>query len=310
MGEGDEPEGGAEGGEESVEMEVEAELLGERSHLPPDADEALLQTQDDLSLDSDSSLIHRLRLMRDDALTQHLPLSSAFWGGKVYLLTGDPNDAFWLARGYCSMGEWARAEKVLMGPRRVPLQPSATSSGQGKGKDKASVGDLTVHDDGRSFADVFYSPSTSTHPPVPAATVPTAAAKGQVVRMTDQSIACRYLAAQCMVRQGKWTESLALLGDTNPFRPRAASKRVDRDQDRDPGRGEHEASSDGGIKFEASMCHLRGVVHLHHKATDKAKECFLEALSLDVKCYESFEALVGGHMLEPEEGASASISSR
>jgi len=58
---------------------------------------------------------------------------------------------------------------------------------------------------------------------------------------------------------------------------------------------------DGGIKFESSMCYLRGLIHLHNKALDRAKESFLESLALDVKCYESFEALVGGNMLEPEE---------
>lgn len=29
----------------------------------------------------------------------------------------------------------------------------------------------------------------------------------------------------------------------------------------------------------------------------------MEALALDVKCYESFEQLVGGEMLMPEEGS-------
>ena len=50
------------------------------------------------------------------------------------------------------------------------------------------------------------------------------------------------------------------------------------------------------------MCHLRGMVQLHLNATDRAKECFLEALSLDVKCYDSFEALVSGSMMDVNEG--------
>ena len=44
------------------------------------------------------------------------------------------------------------------------------------------------------------------------------------------------------------------------------------------------------------------MVQLHLNATDRAKECFLEALSLDVKCYDSFEALVSGSMMDVNEG--------
>jgi anaphase-promoting complex subunit 6 len=35
---------------------------------------------------------------------------------------------------------------------------------------------------------------------------------------------------------------------------------------------------------------------------DQAKHCFMEALALDVKCYESFEQLMSGEMMTPEEG--------
>jgi anaphase-promoting complex subunit 6 len=40
----------------------------------------------------------------------------------------------------------------------------------------------------------------------------------RVSRLVDMSVACRYLAAQCQVRQGKWTEALEILGEANPFR--------------------------------------------------------------------------------------------
>lgn len=50
------------------------------------------------------------------------------------------------------------------------------------------------------------------------------------------------------------------------------------------------------------MCHLRGLVQLHLNASERAKECFMEALSIDVKCYDSFEALVSGHMMDVYEG--------
>ena len=35
---------------------------------------------------------------------------------------------------------------------------------------------------------------------------------------------------------------------------------------------------------------------------DQAKLCFMEALTLDVKCYDAFSQLVSGEMMTPEEG--------
>lgn len=61
-------------------------------------------------------------------------------------------------------------------------------------------------------------------------------------------------------------------------------------------------NSDGGIKVEASMCYLRGLLMLRLNRADRAKECLLEALALDVKCYEAFELLVGGEMMGIDEG--------
>lgn len=58
-----------------------------------------------------------------------------------------------------------------------------------------------------------------------------------------------------------------------------------------------------GSQFTASTAHLRGLIHLHLGASDLAKEAFMEALSRDVKCFESFEVLVGGEMMSSEEGS-------
>lgn len=35
---------------------------------------------------------------------------------------------------------------------------------------------------------------------------------------------------------------------------------------------------------------------------DQAKQCFMEALALDVKCFEAFDQLVTGEMMVPDEG--------
>lgn len=55
------------------------------------------------------------------------------------------------------------------------------------------------------------------------------------------------------------------------------------------------------------MCHLRGLLMLKLNRNDRAKECFLEALSLDVKCYDAFEQLISGELMRPDEGSHSSV---
>lgn len=55
-------------------------------------------------------------------------------------------------------------------------------------------------------------------------------------------------------------------------------------------------------QVEASMCHLRGVLMLKLNRGDQAKHCFMEALALDVKCYDAFQQLISGEMMTPDEG--------
>jgi anaphase-promoting complex subunit 6 len=57
-------------------------------------------------------------------------------------------------------------------------------------------------------------------------------------------------------------------------------------------------------QLTASTSHLRGLIHLHLGAADLAKEAFIEALSRDVKCFESFQVLVGSEMMSASEGSS------
>ncbi|GAA6050908.1 hypothetical protein JCM3770_002528 [Rhodotorula araucariae] len=179
------------------------------------------------------TMVDRMRNWRNDAMTQHLYDSAKFWGGKVFGLTGNDDDAFWLAQIHFLTHQFAQAERILTSPR-----PTASAS-------------------------------TST---------------AQPARLTDMSLACRYLAAQCQVRLGKWEEALEMVG-------RRAALGTDMG----------DGKSDGGIKLTASAAHLRGLIHLHMKATELAKEAFMEALRRDVKCFESFEMLVGGEMMSSEE---------
>lgn len=233
-------------------------------------------------------MIDRMRLWRHDALMQHLYDTAAFWGDKIVNWTNDANDAFWLAQTYFLTHQYARAERLLTRPfpTSAPSLPPAASGGANghtdvKGKGKEIVADM------HTFANL---PSQTRLPVGGPGEMINVAVENQegVSRLVDMSVACRYLAAQCQVRQGKWTEATEMLGEANPFRGSANS-------------GPAVPNMDGGIKIEASMCHLRGLLMLKLNRGDQAKNCFMEALALDVKCYEAFEQLISGEMMTPIE---------
>ncbi|KAM0754433.1 cell division control protein 16 [Meredithblackwellia eburnea MCA 4105] len=198
----------------------------------PGAD-GVLEEEDDKD---DWTLVDRMRNWRNDAMTQHLYSTANFWGSKVFGITGNPNDAFWLAQVHFYTHQFTQAEKILTAVRPSPRDASG-----------AKVG-----------------------PPR---------------RLTDVSLACRFLAAQCQVRLGKWEEALEMVGRGGILGNMASD----------------EEQGDGGVKLTASTAHLRGLIHLHMGATDLAKDAFVEALSRDVKCFESFEMLVGSEMMSSDE---------
>ncbi|KAF8828845.1 hypothetical protein HHX47_DHR3000022 [Lentinula edodes] len=232
-------------------------------------------------------MVDRMRLWRHDALMQHLYETAAFWGDKIVSWTNDPNDAFWLAQTYFMQHQYSRAERLLTRPfpTLAPKHPStpplnltngdvSTAVAKGKGKERDTL-PLAI--------------------PIPRLPLdPAGMFEGTqdpheiISRLVDMSVACRYLAAQCQVRQGNWSDATEMLGEANPFR--------DLEQDRAA-----VPDIDGGIKIEASMCHLRGLLMLKLNRGDQAKNCFMEALALDVKCYDAFEQLVSGEMMTPEE---------
>lgn len=102
----------------------------------------------------------------------------------------------------------------------------------------------------------------------------------------DRSVSCRYLAALCLTKMGKWDEALTILGDRNPFQGPIAAK---------------VKNQDGGIKLEASMCYLRGQIYTNQNNFDRAKECYKEAVQVDAKCFEAFDQLIRSNLLTPKE---------
>lgn len=101
----------------------------------------------------------------------------------------------------------------------------------------------------------------------------------------EKSVGCRYLAAFCLTKLELWDDALDLIGETNPF------KRDDN----------FVRDSDGGIKLEASMCYLRGLIYANQNNFERAKECYKEAVTVDVKCFEAFNELINNNLMTPGE---------
>ncbi|KAF8876755.1 hypothetical protein BD779DRAFT_1559710 [Infundibulicybe gibba] len=218
--------------------------------------------------DEEWGMVDRMRLWRHDALMQHL-----------YETAHDPNDAFWLAQTYFMTHQYSRAERLLTRPFPIP-QPNRPASST---PPRASTNGYLSH-----LISTKGKAREQEEPQAGISTFRLPMVQDSVSRLVDMSVACRYLAAQCQVRQGNWAEATEMLGEANPFRDSGRS-------------GPAVPNVDGGIKVEASMCHLRGILMLKLNRGDQAKHCFMEALALDVKCYDAFEQLVTGEMMTPDE---------
>lgn len=101
----------------------------------------------------------------------------------------------------------------------------------------------------------------------------------------EQSLSCRYLCAHLLIKLEQWDDALDLLGETNPFKENNYKMR----------------NTDGGIRLEASMCFLRGLVFASQNNYERAKEAYKEAVMVDVKCYEAFNELISNEFLSPSE---------
>lgn len=85
---------------------------------------------------------------------------------------------------------------------------------------------------------------TSLRPPPPGPSASSSAPR----RLTDTSLACRYLAAQCQVRLGKWDEALEMVGRNGGFGTVP----------------EQEGQSDGGIKVSGNALLAKGLDDATH----------------------------------------------
>lgn len=72
------------------------------------------------------------------------------------------------------------------------------------------------------------------------------------------------------------------------------SERADRSEERDLERSSN-------IKYEAGMCYLRGLCYAKQNAFDRAKECYKDAVRIDVQCFEAFDQLMKNSLMSPGE---------
>ena len=159
--------------------------------------------------------------------------------------TDDKNDAFWLAQAYFMLQQYSRAERHLTRPfpddeddelerpitngnshpisaplSTIPVPDSVR--GKGRATDLFNLNSLPP----------FAAPHTQAHKtrlsltgtdsrlPMGSSTAEDIVVEQQrpMSMLVDMSVACRYLAAQCQFRLGRWADAKEMLGESNPFR--------------------------------------------------------------------------------------------
>ncbi|KAH0425742.1 anaphase-promoting complex subunit cut9 [Colletotrichum camelliae] len=135
--------------------------------------------------------------------------------------------------------------------------------------------------------------------------------------LVSRNVSCRYLAAHCLVKQSRFEEALSVLGDRNPIHliSNASNKRKAQNtaplgraigghakgSSRDRQLREEAEEEATNRKYEAAMCYLRGICYAKQNAFDRAKECYKDAVKIDVQCFEAFQQLMNNSLLSPDE---------
>ncbi|KAI0124265.1 hypothetical protein BJ170DRAFT_585859 [Xylariales sp. AK1849] len=134
--------------------------------------------------------------------------------------------------------------------------------------------------------------------------------------LISRNPSCRYLAGHCFIKQSRYEEALVVLGERNPTHlilnsanKRKAQHNGGRTTASNYGKGaarlgRKEDGSDeetANRRFEAAMCFLRGVCYAKQNAFDRAKECYKDAVRIDVQCFEAFHQLMKNSLMSPNE---------
>lgn len=141
--------------------------------------------------------------------------------------------------------------------------------------------------------------------------------------LIHRSLSCRYLAAHCYIKQGRYDQALAILGEDNPTHLITTSHnarrklahtsghsqrnitqrggRVQRDRIELSEERERDRESEKELKFQAGMCYLRGLCFAKRNAFDRARDCYKDAVRIDVQCFEAFDQLTKNSLMSPAE---------
>ncbi|KAG6022582.1 hypothetical protein E4U41_002228 [Claviceps citrina] len=125
--------------------------------------------------------------------------------------------------------------------------------------------------------------------------------------LVSRNPSCRYLAGHCLIKQSRYEEALAVLGERNPTHLIAnggSNKRKSQSQSRHGSRRRDDEADEeeaANRRFEAAMCFLRGICYAKQNAFDRAKECYKDAVRIDVRCFEAFQQLMKNSLLSPDE---------
>ncbi|EFE39397.1 hypothetical protein TRV_05917 [Trichophyton verrucosum HKI 0517] len=135
--------------------------------------------------------------------------------------------------------------------------------------------------------------------------------------LITRNSSCRYLAAHCYIKQNKFDLALSILGEHNPTHLiQSASRRKKphlnggshvtlRNGRSIPSRtdkSDADAYQDANhIKYEAAMCYLRGCCFANQNAFDRARDCYKDAVRIDVQCFEAFDRLMRNSLMSPAE---------
>lgn len=126
--------------------------------------------------------------------------------------------------------------------------------------------------------------------------------------LINRNPSCRYLAGHCLIKQLRFEDALGVLGERNPthlITHGGSNKRKSqqRQQQLPRKRADEQAeeAEAANRRFEAAMCYLRGICFAKLNAFDRAKECYKDAVRIDVQCFEAFQQLMKNSLLSPDE---------
>ncbi|KAI0166878.1 TPR-like protein [Hypoxylon sp. FL1284] len=135
--------------------------------------------------------------------------------------------------------------------------------------------------------------------------------------LVTRNPSCRYLAGHCFIKQFRFDEALAVLGErnpthliSNPTSKRKTQHAAGRSAAAHHGRGATKAhdrrdepseEERANRRIEAAMCFLRGICYAKQNAFDRAKECYKDAVRIDAQCFEAFQQLMKNSLMSPDE---------